>query len=113
MSVAAHTAAAFLARRIVEGIAFDLNANGRDLGKKLADLRTKGAIEGRLADWANALRLLGNDAAHEVNIAVSHEDATDALAFAEALADYVYTFRRRFDRFEARRNKSTALDAPK
>lgn len=111
MSVSAHTAAAILARRLLEGIAVDLEAKGNTLAAKLTNLKEIGAIDGRLAEWADALRVVGNDAAHKVDTVVSHEDATDVLSFAEAMADYVYTFRARYDRFLERRNKSAAAPA--
>lgn len=95
MSVSAHTAAAILARRLLEGIAVDLGAKGSTLADKLKALRAVGAIDGRLTEWADALRVVGNDAAHRVDAVISHEDAADALSFAEAMADYVYTFRAR------------------
>lgn len=113
MSVSAHTAAAILARRLLEGIAVDLGARGNTLAAKLEDLRTGGAIDGRLAEWADALRVVGNDAAHRVDNVISHEDAADALSFAEAMADYVYTFRARYDRFLARRNPESPDTPPR
>lgn len=104
MSVSAYTAAAILARRLLEGIAVDLSASGNTLASKLTNLRQTGAIDGRLAEWADALRVVGNDAAHKVDTVVSYEDAADVLSFAEAMADYVYTFRIRYERFLQRRN---------
>lgn len=104
MSVNAHTAAAILARRLLEGVAVDLDAKGRTLAAKLTNLKNTGAIDGRLAEWADALRVVGNDAAHKVDTVISYDDAADALSFAEAMADYVYTFRARYDRFLERRN---------
>lgn len=103
MSVDAHTAAAVMIRRVLEGIAADQGATGRVLAEQLKNLETTGAIDGRLAEWADALRVVGNSAAHAGSESISREDATDAISFAEALADYVYTFRVQFDRFKARR----------
>lgn len=111
MSVSAHTAAAILARRLLEGIAVDLGAKGGTLAAKLASLKDAGAIDGRLAEWADALRVVGNDAAHRTDTVISHEDAADALSFAEALSDYVYTFRARYDRFLARRSAPPPKEA--
>ena len=104
MSVSSHLGASLIARRVLEAITVDLGAKGNTLAAKLKQLKESGAIDGRLAEWADALRVVGNDAAHNVNTVVSREDAADALSFAEAMADYVYTFRGRYDRFLARRN---------
>jgi len=103
MGVQAHTAAAFLARRVLEGIAVDQGARRGTLAAKLKRLKIDGVIDGRLADWAEGLRVVGNDAAHDVDKPVSRDDAADVLTFAEALADYIYTFRVRYDRFVTRR----------
>lgn len=103
MSVDAHTAAAVMVRRVLEGIAADQEATGRVLADQLKSLESSGAIDGRLAEWADALRVVGNSAAHSGSGPTSREDASDAIAFAEALANHVYTFRAQFDRFKARR----------
>jgi Domain of unknown function (DUF4145) len=101
-SVGAFTGSAILSRRVVEGIAEDRNATGRNLKAKLTSMKNSGEIDGRLADWADALRLVGNDAAHRLDKQTSFADASDALVFAEALADYVYTYRARYDEFVRR-----------
>lgn len=103
LEIGAYRAAALMARRLLEAIAVDLGATSWQLAAKLAELSERGVIDGRLLEWATALKEVGNEAAHNLAAPASREDATDALAFAEALADYVYTFRARFDRFKARR----------
>jgi len=47
--------------------------------------------------------LLGNVAAHGVELGTTAEDAGDILDFTNALIEYVFTFRDRFDQFKARR----------
>ena len=37
-------------------------------------MRDKGIIESRLYEWADALRISGNEAAHGVNVTISSED---------------------------------------
>jgi Domain of unknown function (DUF4145) len=101
-SVGAFTASALLSRRVIEGIAADKGAKGSNLMRKIEALKASGDVDGKLADWANALRIVGNNAAHDTQGRATPEDASDALIFAEALADYVYTFRARFDEFQAR-----------
>jgi hypothetical protein len=67
--------------------------------KKLAD---DGRIDETLAQWADALRIIGNKGAHYTGEPVAREDAEDALAFAEALLDHIYVLRQRFAQFLAR-----------
>lgn len=111
MSVGAHTAAAMLVRRVLEGIAMHQQANGRTLAAKIEDLKQREIIDARFAEWADSLRVVGNDAAHDMANVVTREDAADVLLFAEALADYLYTFRRRYEQFiDRRRAKDVATD---
>ena len=98
-----YTASAIMTRRFLEGLAVELGATKRDLFGKLNELKQAGRIEGQLYDWATALRLVGNDAAHDVSRRVSRQDAEDVISFAEALADYVYIFQARYDTFNKRR----------
>lgn len=96
---------ALMCRRTVELLAKDLGVKGRDLATKLRNLHTDETIDSRLYEWAEALRFAGNDAAHEDDPAadISKEDANDLAIFTEAIIDFVYIYRARFDEFQARR----------
>ena len=72
------------------------------LAKSLQELRAVGVIDGTLAEWADALRVIGNIGAHYTDTDVTHQDAEDALAFAEAFLDHIYVLRRRFEQFRKR-----------
>ena len=63
----------------------------------------KQLIDGRLKEWADQLRLTGNEAVHDVDAKVSHQDARDTLDFTKALSEYVFTFRDKFEEFKKRR----------
>jgi hypothetical protein len=69
----------------------------------LPSLRDAGEIDDRLLEWGNALRMVGNEAAHDVLAEISREDAEDILDFTEAILEYLYTFKERFDQFQERR----------
>ncbi len=75
--------------------------------KRLERLRDQGVIEGRLHEWADELRIVGNEAAHDVSVEVSAQDAADTLEFTRAVLEYAYTFRQRFERFRKRRAKAS------
>jgi hypothetical protein len=66
-------------------------------------MASKGFLDGRLLAWADGLRVLGNEGAHYTGSAVSREDAKDALAFAEAVLDYLYVLTAQFEEFQRRR----------
>jgi hypothetical protein len=102
----AYTATAIMCRKTLEGLCSEHGATKGTLATRLKDLRDRGVIENRLFEWADALRLSGNEAAHEVEISVSAEDARDLLEFTNALLEYVFTFRDRFDAFQRRRRDS-------
>jgi len=61
------------------------NVTERILAKGLEKLQESKLIDGTIADWANALRILGNEGAHYTGRHVRRNDAEDAFAFAEAL----------------------------
>lgn len=101
----AWTATAIMCRRTLEGLCSHHEADGRDLRRKLEYLRDQGVIERRLFDWADALRLAGNDAAHDVDETTTAEDARDLLEFTRAILEYVFTFSDAFLRFTERRER--------
>jgi hypothetical protein len=51
---------------------------------------------------------MGNEAAHGVDVVISPEDARDTLECTEALIEYVFTYRDKFEEFKKRRAKATA-----
>lgn len=69
----------------------------------LQTLKSAGKIDGRLFEWAQALRVLGNEGAHFTEAEVTREDASDSIDLAEALLDYMYVLSAQFDEFKARR----------
>lgn len=96
--------AALMCRRCLEAVCAAFDASGRNLAAKLDQLASSGVIDSRLSEWAHSVRAVGNEAAHDPNVSLSKEDARDALDFTEALLLYVFTLRRKFERFQERRN---------
>lgn len=99
----AHTATAIMCRKTLEGICAEHGVRGQNLVKSLKELKDKGIIENRLYEWADALRISGNEAAHDVSVTISQEDARDVLEFTNALLEYIFTFRDKFEQFKQRR----------
>ncbi|MFD5437032.1 DUF4145 domain-containing protein [Kitasatospora sp. NPDC127067] len=97
----AYSATVVMTRRAVELACKAEGASGRDLRQKLLDLKAAQRIEGRLFDWADELRMLGNEGAHGDHS--SRQDAEDALSFAEALFDYMFVLADRYEQFKRRR----------
>lgn len=113
LQAGAHTAAAIMCRRTMEGICANHGVTKGPLQKRLEKLRDDGAIESRLFDWSEALRVAGNEAAHDVNDTISREDAQDLTEFCRALIEYIFTFAAHYQRFQERRaGRVREEDAP-
>jgi hypothetical protein len=107
----AYTATVVMVRRTLEGVCADHGITRKPLYAALGEMKSTGLIEGRLLEWAQELRALGNDAAHFTGRSVSRQDAKDALSLAEALMDYMYVFTAQFEQFQARRAGQSSDDA--
>jgi len=66
-------------------------------------MKAQGLIDQRLWDWAELLRDVRNAAAHFNDEDISRQDAEDCLTFNEALLDYLYVLKKRFDDMQLRR----------
>jgi hypothetical protein len=99
----AYTACAIMCRKVLEGVCESHGASGGSLAQRLKKLSDSGQIDKRLFEWTDAMRLVGNEAAHGVSDTVSREDASDLLDLAEAVAEYLYTVKEKFDSFSKRR----------
>jgi hypothetical protein len=104
----AYTATAIMCRKTLEGICVEHGVSGRTLVSSLKELKDKGIIENRLYEWADALRISGNEAAHDVSVTISADDARDILEFTNALLEYVFTFRDKFEEFKNRRGSKAS-----
>jgi len=99
----AYSATAIMCRKSLEAVC-DAHAFKKGvLASKLQEMKDKGIIESRLFQWAEALRIAGNQAAHDVDSTIVAQDARDLIQFTEALLEYVFTFRDKFDQFMKRR----------
>ncbi|WP_228927604.1 DUF4145 domain-containing protein [Streptomyces sp. DH7] len=111
-SARAYTAAVTMVRRTLEGVCKDQNVQqsgkAKPLFQMLKELRSAGKIDGRLFEWAQALRVLGNEGAHFTGVEVTRQDASDSIDLAEALLDYLYVLSAQFDEFKARRGQTQA-----
>jgi len=101
----AYTAAAIMSRKTLEGICLEHGVKAGPLVKSLKKMKDNGVLDDRLYEWSDALRMAGNEAAHDPAVVVSGEDAKDILDFTNAVIDYLYSFRSKFDQFKKRRQK--------
>jgi hypothetical protein len=94
--------------KTLEAVCEVLGERKGNLQERLRRLRESGKIEAKLHDWADELRLVRNDAAHELSGAFSKDDARDCLEFVEAILLYVFTLDRKFQEFRKRRRPAQA-----
>lgn len=104
----AYTAAAIMCRKTLEGICAAHGVNERVLATSLKKMKDQGLIDERLFEWSDALRVAGNEAAHGVGVKILEPDARDTLEFTNAILDYLFSYRDRFEQFKKRRTESTA-----
>jgi len=95
-----------MCRKTLEGIADEHKITVHNLATALKEMKDKGIIENRLYEWADTLRISGNEAAHGVNSRISPQDAKDILEFTHALLEYVFTFQEKFEQFKKRQSHS-------
>jgi hypothetical protein len=79
-----------MARSALEGIVVDKGETKGLLVQRLKNLTDKGVLLPTLAAWSKEVRLLGNDAVHDLAVDVSMEDASQLVEFIRELARYLY-----------------------
>ena len=96
-----------MCRKCLEALCRELNGDlKRNLKQSLALLHKSGQIDQKLLAWADELRLIGNDAAHDLDVRIQQSDARDAFEFLEAILMYTFLLNRRFEDFKARRTET-------
>lgn len=103
-----YTPSVVMCRKVVEGICVEKGETKGNLAGRLANLVVRKVVDPRLAEWANELRLAGNEAAHDLDTRATKRDAKDAVEFTRALLEYMYTFEARFEKFKLRRSAGQA-----
>jgi hypothetical protein len=99
---------AIMCGKCLDALCHELKAKGQNLKDKLSTLLKQGTIDKKLFDWADQLRIVRNDAAHDLSIHIGLDDARDALEFVEAILMYTFTLDRKFEAFMKRRQRRSA-----
>jgi hypothetical protein len=102
----AFTASAIMCRKTLEGICAAHSMTERTLAASLKKMKDTGLIDERLFEWSDSLRVAGNEAAHGVGLSIPQSDAKDILEFTNAILDYMFSYRDRFEQFKKRRAKT-------
>jgi hypothetical protein len=99
---------AIMCGKCLEALCREMKATGHNLKDKLSTLLKQGTIDEKLFDWADQLRIVRNDAAHDLSTHLDVDDARDAIEFVEAILMYTFTLDRKFEAFTKRRQSKSA-----
>ncbi|MGQ5524126.1 DUF4145 domain-containing protein [Chitinimonas sp. PSY-7] len=100
----AYTASAIMCRKTLEGICIVHGINERNLQSAIKKMKEQSLIDDRLYEWSDVLRIVGNEAVHDVGVVLSQPDAKDTIEFTNAILDYLFSYRDRFEQFKRRRS---------
>ena len=89
--IGAYRAAVMLARSAIEGIINKKDSSERNLYQRIENLSKSGSITKRTADAATAIRLCGNDSAHNVSAPVDAEYAEIIIQILDSIIDDLYS----------------------
>jgi hypothetical protein len=89
-TLSAWRAVAVMARRAMQSAALDQGATKDKLSEQISELAKRGKITADLSEWANAVRYVGNDAAHPGGEPVTEDDAKAVLDLAEQFLHVLY-----------------------
>ena len=102
LQASAFSASAMMCRKALEQLCAAHGIQAGNLARSVQQLKDQGVIDGWLYEWADELRIAGNQAAHESGD-ISGEDARDLFEFTRAIVEYVIVVRDRFERYKQRR----------
>lgn len=92
-----------MCRKAIDGICRTYGITDKWLAEALREMRDKEAIEPHFYEWAENLKIAGDEAVHDHRVKLSRNDARDIIELTGALLAYLFTYRRRFDAFMDRR----------
>lgn len=101
----AYEACVIMCRKGIEAICKDKGETKGNLADKLKNLREKHILEDTFYNWANELRLIGNDGAHSHDKTIDKQDAQDSVNFLDALITYNYHLVDQYVKLKTRRTK--------
>lgn len=103
LSAGAYTAATIMGRRTLEIVCSELGEKGKNtnLYTKIKNLTQQKKFSGRVAEWADGLREVGNFAAHDPDQEFNKSQATLVIDFTEALIENCFVLEEKFQNFES------------
>ena len=93
LSIGKNKAAACMFRRSLQQVMLEKQAKGNRLVDQIRSLAQVGTIPQEIADWADEIRLWGNEGAHPSNDGldtISNDEALELKDFVERLFEWVY-----------------------
>jgi hypothetical protein len=65
-------------------------------------MKTDKILSDMFYEWSNLIRLTGNQSAHDHNFSSNKEQAEDTFAFFEAILDYMYNLKLKYETIKRR-----------
>lgn len=110
-SIKAYRATSLMARRIIQIALIGKGANTKKtLFEQVKELRSKGIITEDILKATDAVRLVGNDAAHSKDFDVTEEEALEVLELAEVFLEALYVIPSITKKIKDRRDKTSEGD---
>lgn len=108
---ALYNSSAIMCRKTIDGVCAAHGIATGNLAASLKKMLDEDIIDDRLHEWSTVLRHLGNGAAHDIAVTTTQPDAKDAIEFTNAILDYLFSYRDRFEEFKKRRQVKPATPA--
>jgi glutamate-1-semialdehyde aminotransferase len=100
-------AAVIMGRAAIQRAVRRLDADAAGLKAELNDLLNKGVITKSLKEWADEVRIAGDEAAHPEDLgAVNRDEAHESLTFMDAFLDHAIALPAKRDARKAARKPS-------
>lgn len=100
-------ASVIMGRASIQRAVRTLEATGTGLKAEVADLATKGVITQSLREWADEVRIAGDDAAHPEDLGkVTREEAEESLTFMDAFLEHAIALPAKREALKAARQEA-------
>ena len=99
------TASVAMSGRALEGLVRHFTTPTTGLQQGIAELHLKKIIDDRLNEWAQALHLERNAAAHFSGLTFNQQEAEDIFKFTNNICEYVFVLSKEFEEFQHRKGK--------
>jgi hypothetical protein len=92
-----------MCRKCIEAMCYELGETKGSLRNRLLALSDQQKIDSKLITWLDGLRMIGNDAAHDLYAQIDKSDALRFTPFCGSSSYVRFFLNTRYDEFQSRR----------